>query len=434
MNWKKFFAALLAVCLAVSCLCMNAVAVVEDPVDPIKQLEMQPNSDSAPTASPTEIPAPSSNPDGTVGEPDSTPTPDPSPSSTPSATPIPTSTPTPLPTAPVPPTGSTGNTGTDSDFSIGGGVTDTDGNATTRDATTTEAHGEIANAIANGTWGEEYTTCEKCGKHDWWKLSDGTFKCKNCSYMTTGVKETSNVTPLDEGNRSGTAIITNASGKEVEQVVVTGIVKEEEGKSTNSVTVETVKDSEGKVTSVKSELEVPGKNSGGTSSVGVNSIPAVAKGFLTEEEMAEYRSNGANYLVFAKDYKDPEPLKVSAAYSFVKIVPEITQSRNPVQAAADKRELTYLNSVLAYQIANAQKEQQYIASVQQQQLAAVQREDAYAEMVLTAAAKLQQEADQREAAYLQSVRAAQVTAQKQLMTESELTVKTPSIQKALIVY
>lgn len=436
MNWKKFFAALLAVCLAVSCLCMNAVAnVVEYTDDGIlvggtysensgNNVEKVPPTGSTP---PTEIPTPSSNPDGTdVEKPDSTATPDPS------ATPIPTSIPTPPTTTPDSPTG---NTGTDSDSSIGGGGTN-------------ETHGEIANSIADGTWGEEYTTCEKCGKHDWWKLSDGTFKCKNCSYITTGVKETSNVTPLDEGNRSGTAIITNASGKEVEQqattqknaegdtsqVVVTGIVKEEEGKSTNSVTVETVKDSEGKVTSVKSELEVPGKNSGGTSSVGVNSIPAVAKGFLTEEEMAEYRSNGANYLVFAKDYKDPEPLKVSAAYSFVKIVPEITQSRNPVQAAADKRELAYLNSVLAYQIANAQKEQQYIASVQQQQQAALQREEAYAEMVLAAAAKLQQEADQREAAYLQSVRAAQVAAQKQLMTESELTVKAPSRLNGFIDY
>ena len=47
------------------------------------------------------------------------------------------------------------------------------------------------------------------------------------------------------------------------------------------------------------------------------------------------------------------------------------------------------------------------ASVRQQQQAAVQREDAYAEMVLSAAAKLRQEANQREAAYLQSVRAAQ---------------------------
>lgn len=47
--------------------------------------------------------------------------------------------------------------------------------------------------------------------------------------------------------------------------------------------------------------------------------------------------------------------------------------------------------------------------------AVVLREEAYAEMVLAAAAKLQQEADQREAAYLQSVRAAQVAAQKQVV-------------------
>ena len=92
---------------------------------------------------------------------------------------------------------------------------------------------------------------------------------------------------------------------------------------------------------------------------------------------------------------------------FVKVTPEAFLSLNPVQAAADRRELAYLNSVRAYQIANAEKEQQYIASVRQQQLAAVQREDAYAEMVLTAATKLRQEANQREAAYLQSVRAAQ---------------------------
>ena len=127
-------------------------------------------------------------------------------------------------------------------------------------------------------------------------------------------------------------------------------------------------------------------------------------------------------------------MKDSKESQFIRINLEETLSLNPVQAAADKRELAYLNSVLAYQIANAQKEQQYIASVQQQQQAALQREEAYAEMVLAAAAKLQQEADQREAAYLQSVRAAQVAAQKQQMTESELIVKTPSIQKALIVY
>lgn len=42
----------------------------------------------------------------------------------------------------------------------------------------------------------------------------------------------------------------------------------------------------------------------------------------------------------------------------------------------------------------------------------MQREEAYTEMVLAAAAQLQREADQREAAYLQSVRAAQAAVQE----------------------
>ena len=91
----------------------------------------------------------------------------------------------------------------------------------------------------------------------------------------------------------------------------------------------------------------------------------------------------------------------------INIIPQAVLSPNPVQALADKRELDYLNSVRKYQIDIAAREQNYLESVQQQQQAAIQREDAYAEMVLTAAAKLQQEADRREAAYLQSVRAAQ---------------------------
>lgn len=91
----------------------------------------------------------------------------------------------------------------------------------------------------------------------------------------------------------------------------------------------------------------------------------------------------------------------------INIIPQAVLSPNPVQALADKRELDYLNSVRKYQIDIAAREQNYLESVQQQQQAAVQREDAYAEMALTAAAKLRQEANQREAAYLQSVRAAQ---------------------------
>ena len=48
----------------------------------------------------------------------------------------------------------------------------------------------------------------------------------------------------------------------------------------------------------------------------------------------------------------------------------------------------------------------------------MQREDAYAEMVLSAAAKLRQEANQREAAYLQPVRAAQEQANNGLVAKA----------------
>lgn len=365
MNWKKFFAALLAVCLAVSCLCMNANAVAEDPVDPNKQLEMQQeqnrnqNSDSAPTESPGGSTGGGSG--GSTGG-DTT-----GGGSTGGST------------GGGSTTGSTGNTGTDPDSSIGGGGTDTGDNTgttdnntttptTTRDATTTEAHGEIANAKADGTWGEEYTTCEKCGKHDWWKLSDGTFVCKNCGFNTTGVKETSNV----EVWEGGTDLVVLDAIKNAES---TG---SQSGKDTLSVSISSV---------------------GGVDVAG------------NAEQSAGQTITGT---VSVSDIKNLIQVKDSKESQFIRINLEETLSLNPVQAAADKRELAYLSSVLAYQIANAQKEQQYIASVQQQQQAALQREEAYAEMVLAAAAKLQQEADQREAAYLQSVRAAQVAAQKQV--------------------
>ena len=102
----------------------------------------------------------------------------------------------------------------------------------------------------------------------------------------------------------------------------------------------------------------------------------------------------------------------------INIIPEAVLSPNPVQALADKRELDYLNSVRKYQIDIAAREQNYLESVQQQQQAAIQREDAYTEMVLTAAAKLRQEANQREAAYLQSVRAAQEQANNGLVAKA----------------
>ena len=102
----------------------------------------------------------------------------------------------------------------------------------------------------------------------------------------------------------------------------------------------------------------------------------------------------------------------------INIIPQAVLSPNPVQALADKRELDYLNSVRKYQIDIAAREQNYLESVQQQQQAAVQREDAYAEMALTAAAKLRQEANQREAAYLQPVRAAQEQANNGLVAKA----------------
>ena len=79
-----------------------------------------------------------------------------------------------------------------------------------------EGDDEIAKAIANGTWGQEYTTCKKCGKHDWWKMPDGTFKCKDCGFTTTGVKETSNVTVWQSAYDSRTVNFIYTSRKELE--------------------------------------------------------------------------------------------------------------------------------------------------------------------------------------------------------------------------
>ena len=352
MNWKKLLAALIAVCLAVSCLCTNVFADDMDGTNGPPQEITDGNGSGS---------------------------------------------------------GSTGNPGTGS--ATGTGETrPQEPPTTTRDATTTEAHGEIANAKADGTWGEEYTTCEKCGKHDWWKLSNGTFACKNCGFNTTGVKETSNVEVWEGGTD---LVVLNA---QVE-------TKDTQSGNVGSVAFEIT----GKAKIEESTGSQSGKD---TLSVSISSVGGVDVAGNAEQSAGQTITG----TVSVSDIKNLIQVKDSKESQFIRINLEETLSLNPVQAAADKRELAYLNSVLAYQIANAQKEQQYIASVQQQQQAALQREEAYAEMVLTAAAKMQQEADRREAAYLQSVKAAQVIAQKQLMTDSELAVKTPSIQNALIVY
>ena len=43
------------------------------------------------------------------------------------------------------------------------------------------------NAIANGTWGAEYTTCPKCGYHNWTRQGN-VYVCDTCGNTTATVK------------------------------------------------------------------------------------------------------------------------------------------------------------------------------------------------------------------------------------------------------
>lgn len=54
------------------------------------------------------------------------------------------------------------------------------------------AHSEIGEAIADGTWGAEYTTCPACGYHNWTASAEG-YVCDTCGYITTSVKTGSGV-------------------------------------------------------------------------------------------------------------------------------------------------------------------------------------------------------------------------------------------------
>lgn len=42
-------------------------------------------------------------------------------------------------------------------------------------------------AIADGTWGAEYTTCPSCGFHNWTRKGN-VYVCDTCGYGTTAVK------------------------------------------------------------------------------------------------------------------------------------------------------------------------------------------------------------------------------------------------------
>ena len=53
-------------------------------------------------------------------------------------------------------------------------------------ATRTAQQKEIDEAIANGTWGIEYTTCQKCGYHNWTRQGN-VYVCDTCGNETTTV-------------------------------------------------------------------------------------------------------------------------------------------------------------------------------------------------------------------------------------------------------
>lgn len=68
------------------------------------------------------------------------------------------------------------------------------GNGTTTTTPTTprknvevSEHGEIAAAIANGTWGNEYTVCTSCGYHNWTRKGN-VYVCDHCGHEVLTVK------------------------------------------------------------------------------------------------------------------------------------------------------------------------------------------------------------------------------------------------------
>ena len=52
--------------------------------------------------------------------------------------------------------------------------------------TRTAQQREIDEAKANGTWGIEYTTCQKCGYHNWTRKGN-VYVCDTCGNETTTV-------------------------------------------------------------------------------------------------------------------------------------------------------------------------------------------------------------------------------------------------------
>lgn len=79
-----------------------------------------------------------------------------------------------------------GDSGTTTPDDKGDGTTTTTPTAPRKNVEVSE-HGEIAAAIANGTWGNEYTVCTSCGYHNWTRKGN-VYVCDHCGHEVLTVK------------------------------------------------------------------------------------------------------------------------------------------------------------------------------------------------------------------------------------------------------
>ena len=87
--------------------------------------------------------------------------------------------------------------------------------------TRTEQQKEIDEAIANGTWGIEYTTCQQCGYHNWTRQGN-VYVCDTCGNTTTEVVSAKGV----KGYVGSGAIAAVAPGKTVDDTPKYATAKE----------------------------------------------------------------------------------------------------------------------------------------------------------------------------------------------------------------
>ena len=86
----------------------------------------------------------------------------------------------------APDKGNTGKDNTSTSSNKGNGTTTTTPTAPRKNVEVSE-HGEIAAAIANGTWGNEYTVCTSCGYHNWTRKGN-VYVCDHCGHEVLTVK------------------------------------------------------------------------------------------------------------------------------------------------------------------------------------------------------------------------------------------------------